>query len=220
MSLGYKSVLSTAMCYLYLVSMGASVHAQEAPSLYVPDKTIVALLPIVDLSGVTDKSTKAGVSALAREALLHQFTDRGFKYVSNSKISDAAKRLNIDITDPEQQKRSVLLQLGKETGADLVCLVVITDVARNNQSTGIIGITFATVKSKCWLLDVKTSRALLSAKIVAGNTERYSPYSTAPQSEASASAAEQSIINAFKPVFKDYPTLKQKPKTEDSEAHE
>jgi hypothetical protein len=196
-----------AMILLLFIS-ASSVPAQQVEAPYVPGNTTVAILPVVDLTGITDKRIRTGMVKAAAEALNKQFTDRGFKTITDKPVEEAVARLKIDLTDVEQHKRAVLLKLGQELGTDLIAFVAITDATSEQQLSGLVGGVTATVKIKCWLLDVKTSHPLLSAHVEAGDSVRWSPYRSTPQATAVASASNMSVTHVFERALKLYPVVK------------
>ena len=127
------------------------------------------------------------------------------RFIDGALIDEAMTRLKVDIKDEEQQKRAVLRSVGKEVGANLVAFVTITDLTTNRLDT----LLLVGAKVKCWLLDARDDRAIMSAKIVAGGasgiSSRYTPTQLAPTVRRACMAA---VKNAFNWALKPYPIMR------------
>ena len=106
----------------------AGASAQQSEQRYEPSATLVAVLPVINLSGEKDARFKAEQVKAASEALHKQFSDRGFRLVDDRAVEDAAAAAKVDLTDEEQHTRSTILSLGAAVKADLVVFVVIERV--------------------------------------------------------------------------------------------
>ncbi len=194
------------LCGTTLGSCWAQVP--QSGHTYAPNATTVAILPVVNKTGLSDDDEMGNLTKAVSTEIEHQLAGRGFKVITGKPIKDATTRLSIDLKDEEQHKRSLLRSVGREVGADMLAFVVITDV--DSKTEGGLGISTASAnaKIKCWLLDVGSERSLMSAKIEAARSDsgiRLGAYGG--QFPKIIQACVLGVTHAFERVLSPYPFL-------------
>src|SRR5687767_11021719 len=112
--------------HLIFLAFATSFVAADDP--FTPSQTKVALVPVLTLSGETWAEAKTKQTERGDEELRALFAERSFQIIERVNVDSAVKKLGIDLTDEEQQKRETLYRIGEEVNADLIAFVVITDV--------------------------------------------------------------------------------------------
>lgn len=196
--------LLAAVCALTCTASRGQEQAQEPLS---PASTTVAVLPVANVTGLTDRPEIAGINRAVAEEIHRQFEGRGFKIIAGKPVDDAVARLKVDLNDLEQQKRAVIRSVGKDLGANLVAFVSVTDVTTNSVGGFAFSGSTTYVKVKCWLLEAGSDRSLMSGRIeaVGHDTVQLGP---AHQESAAARACVAAVRHAFERVLKPYPILK------------
>lgn len=174
-------------------------------TLYVPSKTSVVILPVVDETGAKDANDDV---IIAKQSLTDQFTNRGFNVINEATILGAISKSKIDLTDEEQQKQATFYTLCKAVGADLVVFELVTDKQSKESDTWFNLVGHA--KIKFWLLDGNKEQAILSAKAFDGSDggrDARTHYGSYLATHAVRDATEHALKDFFKP----YPVVS-KPK--------
>jgi len=197
-----------------LLSQCTSSRAQgQADTQYVPSSTTVAILPVVDRTGVKDGFDTEKLQKAVTDELIRQFSGRGFKIINGKVIDEVTARLKIDLKDEEQQKRAIIRSVGKESGADLVAFVTVMDVHSVSEGGWAISSTVASSKVKCWLLDTNSERALMSGKVeTANNDSFFELQGIGGQAGKIIRASAQAVRQAFDRALKPYPRIQKEGK--------
>jgi len=166
--------------WLGLASASAT-RAEDKPITYTPASTVVAILPVIKKVDAQDDSAKGGKKdaakdaardaplqerhvAKAREELGTLFTGHGFRLADDAAVQKALAEGKIDLSDEENQRRTVFYQLGKAVHADLVVFVIIESVSRHNKSNSFFGQQKeGKALLKLWLVDADREQPLLNA---------------------------------------------------------
>ena len=210
-SIGMSGLLSGVRGIAALVCCALAAHGiargQGSDKTYVPSATSVAILPVANTTGARTDGHQANLAKAAMSALLKQTAGRGFKTITGKPIEEALSRLHVDLTDIEQQKRAVMMQVGQEVGADLVAFVVIMDVNTDSDSNGWVSATRAAVKTKSWLLDVKSGRPIMSAKVETADSTDLALGANRQTTKAEKNCST-AVIRVFERVLKQYPIVR------------
>jgi len=186
-----KSVLLAA-----LLLFAALTGAGSSPE-YDPATTHVAIVPLVNASEEKWEKLKERQVTKGNEVLREVFLKRGFQVIDQAVIADAMHRLDIDLSDEEQQKRETLYRLGNEVKANLIVFALITgteqkvrdlishagnvpvsvgpvppidDITKKVLAPFIPARREGNAKLKLWLLDVQKQKAILTAKTAQGRS--------------------------------------------------
>lgn len=158
-----------APCAAGIIALAAAqAHAaivQEQAS-YVPQDTVIAILPVVNGSGEKDARQRRDQAARGSEELARLFAERGFRLVPAPAVEQALSEANADLEDEEQQNRATLLRVGKAAGADLVAFATILNVEPGPHKSSFKGRALI----KLWLLDVGRETAVFSARKMEGHS--------------------------------------------------
>lgn len=185
------------------------VFAQDTPPAhYTPQTTVVAILPVINLSGEKDSRQKIKQTENAERELYQRFLERGFVPADTEAVKRAIASLKIDLSDEEQYKRSTLYAIGKELKANLVIFVVITDVSQRTSSNLFSTTKEGKAKLKAWLLDVDREDPIFSAKVHEGKSTGGHFGELEKGSERIVLACANGIRDLLKDFFKAYPIVK------------
>lgn len=181
---------------ILILAASAFVFGAGAPE-YDPATTHVAIIPLVNASEEKWEELKEKQAIRGNEVLREAFLKRGFQVIDQATIADAMHRLDIDLSDEEQQKRETLYRLGNEVNANLIVFALITGTEQKVRdlisyqippvvSVGPIppldSITKKVIepfiparregnaKLKLWLLDVQKQKPILTAKTAQGRS--------------------------------------------------
>lgn len=170
------TALLGAVC-LGQVSMSTAFAEDKGAVTYTPASTVVAILPVIKKEDASDdkaKGDKKDVSkdaplqerhiAKAREEMATLFTGHGFRLADDAAVQKALADGKIDLSDEENQRRTVFYQIGKAAHADLVVFVIIESVSRHNKSNSFFGQQKeGKALLKLWLVDADREQPLLNA---------------------------------------------------------
>ncbi len=223
-----KHLLCAFFCAFFCASLGTGwltlagpARADDAPA-YTPDKTTIAILPVVlkEDAAADSKDPKADPlkdrhSLKAKVELALLFSSHGFKVADDDTVQKAVTDQKIDLTDEENQRRAVFYQVGKAVNANLVVFVVIESVSRHNKSNSFLGSQKeGKALLKLWLVDADQEKPILNAvqhegkaasnafmdNNVIADTNGYSKFTIR--------AVGHGIDDILKDFFKPYPELK------------
>lgn len=101
-----------------------NASAASSVPVFVPAKTTVALLPIVDQTGKRD--AELGKAKVKGTKLIEDlFSGRGFQLAKPTDVTDLLAKDKIDLMSEESRSKDKLSSIGKALGADLlVCCVL------------------------------------------------------------------------------------------------
>lgn len=185
-----------ALWLILLFGMAYLSAAGGSPD-YDPANTRVAIIPLVNASEEKWEELKQKQVDRGNEVLHESFIIRGFQVIDQATIADAMHRLDIDLSDEEQQKRDTLYRLGNEVGANLIVFALVTgteqkvrdlislveppvvsvgpippidDITKRVLSPFIPARREGNAKLKLWLLDVQKQKAIITAKTAQGRS--------------------------------------------------
>ena len=184
-----------------IFSLSSNLKADQPLPPYVPQKTVVAILPVIDATGGKDPNIKAVSNA--QTSLKEQFSRSGFVIAQSADVNSAINHLKIDMTDEEQQKRDTLYKVGSGVKANLVVFVVVTNTDQREVEHLFSTSREGQAKIKIWLLDVNNQYAWLSAKSCEGKDKgRF--YAEHSGSDLAARAVGNAVENGLKDFLKPY----------------
>lgn len=179
-----------------IILLAASAFSGGSPE-YDPATTHIAIIPLVNASEEKWEVLKEKQVTMGNEVLRAAFIKRGFQVIDQATIADAMHRLDIDLSDEEQQKRDTLYRLGNEVKANLIVFALITgteqkvrdlisyveppvvsigpvppidDITKKVLAPFIPARREGNAKIKLWLLDVQKEKAILTAKTAQGRS--------------------------------------------------
>jgi hypothetical protein len=185
-----------------------ALSQETAPARYEPEKTIVAILPVYNLSGEKDASQKIKQAENAEKELYKRFLERGFVPADTEAVKRTIANLKIDLSDEEQHKRSNLYAISKELKANLIIFVVITDVSQRTSANIFSTTKEGKAKLKAWLLDVDHETSIFSAKVHEGKSGGGHFGALEKGSERIVLACANGVRDMLKEFFKAYPIVK------------
>jgi hypothetical protein len=226
-----------SICLLLL--LGAWGVASKTPE-YKPRETRIAVVPLINATELKWEDLKQRQVDRGNEFLREEFAKRGFELVDQKKVNEALEKLEIDMSDEEQQKRDTLYTLGREVEADLVVFALIFETDQKLHKILDIGSPVACVepygdilptigdigqkiidpvmpaqregkaKLKLWLLDVKKEKPILSAKKAEGKSKGGYFAFFDKGSKRQVAAVANALETLLKDFFKPYPVQKKK----------
>jgi len=133
----FLSVSAGVVCAGAALSLlgSAPVSAEELPSIpVVPAQTKVLILPTLDQTGDRPEMQAEHVK-VGNHRLEFELLTRGFQVMGPDTALKAARAADIDLDDSDSRGKNNLKQLGKDTGADWVISLAITDVHKQDKGT-------------------------------------------------------------------------------------
>jgi len=128
-----SGVVSAAAAMSLLASV--PVLAEELPAIpVVPAQTKVLILPTLDQTGDRPEMQQEHVK-VGNHRLEFELLTRGFQVLGPDTALKAARADDIDLDDSDSRGKNTLKQLGKDTGADWVISLAITDVHKQDKGT-------------------------------------------------------------------------------------
>ena len=189
---------------LAAMMLGQGEVVSPPTKTYTPDKTRVAILPVLNTSGEKWKELRVRQEKAAATWLTETFTTRGFVLVPAEQVTAAVKDLKLDFLDEEVVNRANILKVGAAVKADLVELTILTDTRQDGSGFGQSGYGVAELKS--WLLDVKAESPIFSARSATARSARAS-FKT---SDRQVWAVPLALSDTFKEFLLAYPEVKGK----------
>src|SRR3569833_2173914 len=116
----YKLILATGLAILGVSAPAIRTLADD--DAIVPSKTTVMLLPVVDqVGGLTGGDHYAPLhEAVVNHRMQYEFLTRQFNVIGPSMATVAAKKANINLTDPALRNADTLKKMAATSNADWV----------------------------------------------------------------------------------------------------
>jgi hypothetical protein len=170
----------------------------------------VAIIPIQHMSGEKWEELRNNQVAKGMEHLREEFTKRNFNLIPDTAVSAAIQELKIDLTDEEQHRRAVLLDIANKVNADFIYFGVITHTSQHMTNNLLSQKRRGLTTVKMWFLDVKNGKAILSAKSVQGESSSGTLGGTwGKGSDRQIQATANAIRDGLADFFKEYPVKSQ-----------
>lgn len=178
---------------------------------YTPATTVVAVLPIENVSKGKDDGMKARQTNQGMQDVIAAFSRRGFRLVDEAAVNRAVQDSHLDLSSNASWTPQNLAAIGSRSAANLVVLFVITDTHQGYRH-GFLLIApqrEGEAKTKLWIVDTKTQAAIVDGVAKAGKSRAsmISGYITHGFGEGSSSyvlkavgdAVTQSLADFLKP---------------------
>jgi len=170
----------------------------------------IALLPAQNLSSEKWEELKTNQVKKIAEYLNETFTQRGFTIARGDDMTKLMADMKLDFSDEEQPKRAPLLELGKKLHVDYVLYEQVMSTEQKQQDRFLYKDIEGTCEVKMWLIDVKTEKAVLSAKSFVGRSGGARLSYDHKGSERQIQAAANAVGNGLKDFLKPFPVQKKK----------
>lgn len=188
------------------------LHSQLAVVLFLAplvaaaqSKPKVAILPVINTSGEKWEQLRTSQVDTAENFLNKEFEDHGFETTPKPNVTSVLSAMKVDLTDEEQWRRQTLFDVGAKAKADFLVLVVITDTGQHKSANFFSTTAEGWVNEKIWLLDVKSKKAILSAKSVRGSSKHSEfVFGTVTGSSLQTVAVANGLRDALKDFFRPY----------------
>lgn len=215
-----KAIVAFALLTLLtaplLAQSPSPASISRASEKYVPENTVVALLPVVNDTKNKDPNMQARQNEKAQQELEMRFAEHGFKLADTATVTKAVSDLKVDLTDPKQRTPETLYQIGKAVNAPLVAFLVVADARSGSKYNPL---SFGGLKKeggatvKFWLVDAVADRPLLTevTKSSKKGTSGFAPWWAASGTSGnslSVRALGDAVSAASKDFFKPYPVVK------------
>lgn len=209
-------VIIKPLAVWFALTVAAGVFAQETPvpptdtvptaPAIVPAQTTVAILPVINKAGEKKETDRVKQSEAARVQIAKMFTERGFILADPAVVTAAIKSQEVDLEDEEQHNRATLYRIGEAVKARLIVFAVITDTDLNTKAGFWTAQKQGKGKVKVWLLDTEAKKALISATITEGKSERAALPGTKGQPRVEA-AISNAVRDSLKATLEAYPVI-------------
>lgn len=130
----------------------------------------VAVIPTVNGSGEKWGEFKQRQAGMIDDWAATHLPAAGYALTPRDDVRSALRALALDMTDEENWRRSVVLEVGKKAGADFVLFCAVTATEQKRQKRTWYEDVEGRTDVRVWLLDVKTGEALLTGKTVTGRS--------------------------------------------------
>ena len=173
-----------------------------APENYNPATTTVAILPVIDKTGVKMEKQRIAQIENGKKTLAEQFSRHGFKLVDDSAVARAVADLKINLDDEEEHRRETVYKIGRAVNADLVVFLVVTETRQQLKRSFFSEEKEGLAKIKIWFLDVKRESPILSAVVKEGKAAGKT--FLGPAFESGSDRMANAVSNATKQVLEDF----------------
>jgi hypothetical protein len=158
-------MLTAMLAHLCFIGLAATARPQA--TTLVPEKAVIAVLPVADKTGIQDPKIAKAICEQGLVWLRSSFADRGFTLTDTAKVEEALVDLKHDIQDRDFWNTQALKKVGDLLKCDVVVFCAATET--HSQSSGSdIGYGlfaskdgFATIK--VWVVETGSGKALVKA---------------------------------------------------------
>lgn len=168
----------------------------------------IAVLPIFNIAGEKWQELKDKQIMKGQEYLQTEFGKRDFDIVGAELVNKTLDSMKIDLTDEEQQRRSVLFDIGKKLDADYLVFAIITETSQKKQMRALYMDTEGQTTVKLWLLDLKDEKPLISAKTFVGRSGGNRLSIDNKGSDRQIQATANALRDALKEFLSKYPEVR------------
>lgn len=130
----------------------------------------VAVVPTVNGSGEKWAEFKQRQSAMIDDWAVTHLPAAGYALTPRDDVRSAVRALALDMTDEENWRRSVVLEIGRKAGADFVLFCAITSTEQKLQKRPFYEDKEGRTDVRVWLMDTRSGEALLTGKTFTGRS--------------------------------------------------
>jgi hypothetical protein len=167
----------------------------------------IAVLPIYNIAGEKWEELKEKEVKKGHEYLQTEFDKRNFEIVGQELVLKTLQSMKVDLTDEEQQRRSLLMDIGKKLDADYLIFAIITETSQKKQMRSLFMDTEGQTTVKLWLLDLNEEKPIISAKSFVGRSGGRMTIDN-KGSDRQIQATANAIRDALKDFLSKYPQVK------------
>lgn len=190
-------MLSLRIAFTGLILFAMQIAgAQETPKLR--DKQVL-VLPVINTTGEKWADLKAKICEEGGKTLVKELTDRQLGVFPSVDVRRLLEDSKLDLQDEENWRREVFFTLGEKSGSEFVVFIAVTSATQRHRVNLFSDVPEGEVTIKCWVLNVKDRKPLLSAKqIIAKARAKTNLVGEAKGSAAQVEATRRAIREAIK----------------------
>lgn len=159
----------------------------------------VLVLPVVNVTGEKWAEFKARMIDETGKVLRERLTARRFALVDELEANRLCSNAQVDLEDEETWRKDTFFELARQSGSRYVVFVAITQATQRTRINLFSTVPEGEVTLKCWVLDAKESKPLLSAKSVNAKARpKGNVFGEAKGTEAQIEAARRAVEAALK----------------------